>query len=50
MQETQVWSVGWEDTLEKEMVTPSILAWEISWTEGAGRTVIHGDTKESDKT
>ena len=30
IQETQVWSLGWEDPLEKEMVThSSILAWEI---------------------
>jgi len=30
MQETQVRSLGWEDTVEKEMATySSILAWEI---------------------
>ena len=30
MQETPVWSLSWEDILEKEMVTySSILAWEI---------------------
>ena len=30
MKETQVRSLGWEDPLEKEMVTHfSILAWEI---------------------
>ena len=35
--ETQVRSLGWEDPLEKEMAThPSILAWEIPWTEGPG--------------
>ena len=34
MWETQVRSLGWEDPLEKEMAThPSILAWEIPWTE-----------------
>ena len=34
MQETQVWPLGWEDPLEKEMAThSSILAWEIPWTE-----------------
>ena len=34
MQEMWVWSLGWEDPLEKEMATNfSILAWEISWTE-----------------
>ena len=37
-QETQVQSLGKEDTLEKEMAThSSILAWEIPWTEGPGR-------------
>ena len=30
MQETWVWSLCWEDTLEKGMEThPSILAWDI---------------------
>ena len=37
MQETQdacFQSLGWEDSLEEEMVThSSILAWKISWTE-----------------
>ena len=34
MQESQVQSLGWEDTLEKGMATHSnILAWRISWTE-----------------
>ena len=40
MQETQktlVQSLGWEDSLEKEMAThSSILAWEIPWTEEPG--------------
>ena len=37
MQETQVRSLGWEDPLEKEMVThSSILAWRIPWTEESG--------------
>ena len=36
-QETQVWSLVWEDPLEEEMATQSsILAWEISWTEEPG--------------
>ena len=31
--ETWIWSLGWEDPLEKEMAThSSILAWRISWT------------------
>ena len=35
--ETWVWSLGWEDPLEKEMAThASILAWEIPWTEQPG--------------
>ena len=38
MQETWVRSLGWEDPLEKEMVThSSILAWRIPWTEEPGR-------------
>ena len=37
MQEMQVLSLGWDDSLEKEMVThSSILAWEIPWTEEPG--------------
>ena len=37
MQETQVQSLGREDTLEKEMAThSSILAWRIPWTEEPG--------------
>ena len=32
MQETWVWSLGWEDPLEKGKAThPSILAWRIPW-------------------
>ena len=38
MQETQIWSLGWEDPLEKEMATHfSSLAWNIPWTEKPGR-------------
>ena len=37
MQKTMVWSLGWEDPLEKEMAArSSTLAWEIPWTEGPG--------------
>ena len=37
MQETQVWSLGWEDPLEKGMATHSrILAWKTPWTEESG--------------
>ena len=33
----QVWFLGGEDSLEKEMTTHSnILAWESSWTEEPG--------------
>ena len=38
MKETQVLTLGWEDALEKGMVThSSILAWRILWTEDPGR-------------
>ena len=38
MQETQVWSLGQEDPLEKGMATHSgILAWRIPWIEEAGK-------------
>ena len=37
VEEMQVWSLGQEDPLEKEMAThSSIFAWEISWTEEPG--------------
>ena len=37
MQETRVWSLGWEDPLEEAMAThPGILAWRILWTEEPG--------------
>ena len=37
MQETQVQSQGWEDSLEEGMATySSTLAWIIPWTEEAG--------------
>ena len=38
MQETQVWSLGWEGPLEKEMAThSSIPARKIPWTEEPDR-------------
>ena len=38
MWETQVQSLGREDTLEKEMTThSSILAWRIPWTKDPSR-------------
>ena len=37
MSETWVRSLGWEDSLEKEMAThSSILAWRIPWMEEPG--------------
>ena len=37
MQETQVWTLGQEEPLEKGMGThSSILAWRITWTEETG--------------
>ena len=37
VQETWVWSLGREDTLQKEMATHSnIITWEIPWTEETG--------------
>ena len=34
VQETQIQSLGQEDSLEKEMAAPSnIFAWRIPWTE-----------------
>ena len=38
VQETQIQSLGWEDPLEKEMATYSIiLTWRIPWAEEPGR-------------
>ena len=49
MQETQVWSLGQENPLEKEMAThPSILAWKIPWTEEPGSLYSPYGHKESD--
>ena len=48
MQETRFQLLHWEDPLEKEMAAhPSILAWEIPWTEDPDSTCI---SKESDTT
>ena len=45
-QETQVWSLGQEDPLEKEMAThSSIPAWETPWTGKPGRAIVHGHKK-----
>ena len=38
MQEMQVQSLGWEDSLKKGMAThSSILTWRIPWTQEPGR-------------
>ena len=38
MRETRVWSLGWEDLLEKAMAThSSTLAWKIPWSKEPGR-------------
>ena len=48
MQETWVRSLGWEDSLEKEMAThSSILAWRIPWTEEPGRPQPMGSQRVS---
>ena len=45
-QETWVWSLGWEDPLEKEMAThSSLLAWEIPWTEEPGKLQFKGSKR-----
>ena len=50
LQEAWVQTLGWEDSLEKEMVTHfSILAWEISQTEELGNLQSMG-SQESDMT
>ena len=43
MQETQVQFLGWEDPLEKEMATHSIIfSWRIRMDRGAWRATAHG--------
>ena len=50
MQESQVWSLGWEDPLEKGTEThSSIPAWRILWTEEPGRLQFM-DSQEPDMT
>ena len=50
MQETRIWSLGWEDPLEKEMAThSSILALRIPWRDEPGRLRPRSH-KESDTT
>ena len=51
MQETWAPSLGWEDSLEKEMATHSrTLAWKIPWMEEPGADYCPWDHKESGRT
>ena len=44
MHETCIWSLGWEDTLEKGKAThSSILAWRILWTQSIGLQRVRHD-------
>ena len=44
MWETWVWSLGWEDPLEKGKAThSSILAWRIPWTKSMGSQRVRHD-------
>ena len=51
MQETEemwVWSLGWEDSLEKGMAThSSILAWRTAMDRGAWQAIVHRVAKSS---
>ena len=50
LQETWVWSLGWEDLQKNGMAThSSILAWRIPLNRGAWRATVHG-VQESDTT
>ena len=51
MKETQVQSLGWKDSLQKEMATHSnILEWRIPWVEEPGSLHNPRGLKESDRT
>ena len=51
MWETWVLSLGWEDSLEKGMIThSSILIWRIPWTEETGGLQSTGLPKSQDRT
>ena len=46
MRETRVWSLGWEDPLEKEMAIHSrTIAWKIPWTGVPGRLQFMGSQR-----
>ena len=45
MRETQVQSLGWEDSLQEGMAThSSVLAWRIPMDRGAWWAIVHGAT------
>ena len=49
MQEVWIWSLGQEDSLEKEIATYSTIpAWEIPWTEEPDRLQSMGSQKSHD--
>ena len=49
MWETWVQSLGWENSLKKEMAThSSILAWKIPMNRGAWQATVHWGHEESD--
>ena len=51
MWETWVWSLGWEDPLEKEMAThSSTLAWKILWKEEPGSLLSMGSQRVGQNT
>ena len=51
VQETWIQSLGWEDSLEKEMAThSSILGLDNLMDRGAWWAAVHGATKELDTT
>ena len=46
LQETWVWTLGWEDALEEGMITySSILAWRMPMDKGAWWATVHGVAK-----
>ena len=49
VQETWVWSLGWEDPLEKRMATHcSILSWRIPWRQEPGGLQFMGSQRVRD--
>ena len=46
MQETRIWCLGWEDSLEKRTAPhSSILAWKNPMDRGACQATVHGVAK-----